>query len=197
LSRVARGATGRARVALGVALALAVALPGCSKVRAWRRGGGVAQAPGKPPFEPFVPGEWHSPKGDVVAHAPEAAAHPWRVLMLQDSPRPKKNPRFAPIPIEASGELEMPKGSRWRCLYNPVSFRPETDEHMKEVESWELLRATRCSSDGWRTYTQSLYSIKYGPDGAVLARSSEQSELYLTDTVGGQPLQMTIILRPQ
>lgn len=177
-------------------LTLVLALPGCSKVRAWRQGGAVS-APGKLPFEPFVPGEWRSPKGDVVTHPPEAATHPWRVLMLQDSPRPKKNPRFTPINTGASGELEMPKGSHWRCLYNPVSFRPESDELMRGVETWELLRNTRCSSDGWRTYSQSLYSIKYGPDGAVLAKSSEQSELYLADVVGGEPLQMTIILRPQ
>jgi hypothetical protein len=188
-----QGAAACARMACMVGLVAAG--PGCSKVRAWRHG--AVSVPGKPPLEAFVPGQWRSPKGDVVAHPPEAAARPWRVLMLQDSPRPKKNPRFTSIAVDSGGELEMPAGSRWRCLYNPVSYRPTADEMMHGVQVWELLRTTRCSSDGWRTYSQGLYSIKYGAEGQVLARTGEQSELYLWDTVGGVPLQMTIILRPE
>lgn len=147
------------------------------------------------PVETFKPGEWKSFKG-AVFHPPESANHPWRVMMLQESPRPKKGPRWTTLPIEQSGEIEMPQGSRFRCLYNPVTFRAIQDEGMASVEQWDVIRGVRCSADSFRTYAQALFLVSYAQDGKLLKRSGDQAELYLHDRVEGQPLEVTIMLKP-
>jgi hypothetical protein len=147
------------------------------------------------PFEEFKPGEWKSFKG-AVFHPPDAANRPWRVMMLQEIPRPKKGPRWTVIPIEKSGEIEMPAGGHFRCLYNPVLFRPVEDEGMKDVERWEVIRGVRCSADAFRTYSQALFLVGYAPDGRLVKKSGDQAELYLHDQIRGQSYDITILLPP-
>jgi hypothetical protein len=149
---------------------------------------------GKPPIVVFTPGEWRSPKG-AVTPAPAVANHAWRVLVLQETPRPKKNPHWKTIPIEASGALELPPGSRYRCVYNPVAFRAPTNEQASGVERWELLRSIRCSNDGWATYAQAIHEIVISPDGRSIARSIDQTELGLHEVIAGVPTDYTIALR--
>ncbi len=151
---------------------------------------------GEPPFETYAAGVWRSPKGEVTK-PPTAAARPWRIMVLQEAPRPKKNPRWKVISVDERGELEMPAGSRYRCLYNPVSYRPTPDDRMEHVEQWRLVREVRCSSDGFRTYTPRPYAVSYGPDGKVLAKTGEQAELYLVDTASSGTLRATILLRSE
>lgn len=149
---------------------------------------------GNPPLVPFKVGEWRSPKG-VVLPAPPAANHPWRVLMLQESPRPKKNPHWKTIPIEASGALDMPPGSHFRCIYNPVEFRTPMNEQFSGVEHWDLVRTVRCSTDGWATYAQAIHQVIISPDGKSISRSIEQTELGLHEVINGVPIDYTVALR--
>src|SRR4051794_18060838 len=110
------------RMAIAMAIA-GLATSGCRKNVVWD----------KPPLVAFKKGEWISPKG-AITPAPAVAGHPWRVLMLQEVPRPKKNPHWKTIPVEASGDIELPAGSRYRCIYNPVEFRAPTNEQASGVE---------------------------------------------------------------
>jgi hypothetical protein len=164
---------------------------GCRRLR----GGRAAYVPPlPPPFEVWKPGAWRSFKG-ATAKPPEVTEHPWRVLMLQQDPRPKKNPRWQTIPITESGLLEMPAGTSFLCLYNPVLFRATTDEHMMAVAKWDMLRTVRCTTDGWHTYSEAVHSVAVSPDGQTVTKSVDQTELYLHDTLHGKPLEMTVILR--
>jgi hypothetical protein len=115
------------------------------------------------------------------------------VLPLQESPRPKKNPHWKIIPIAESGALEMPAGSHFQCIYNPVVFHPYGDER-GGMDRWELLRTVRCSNDGWVTYSQATHLVTIDPRGTVTP-ASEQTELALHETIDGHPVQTTVILK--
>ena len=164
-------------------LALAFAAPGC-KGKSF-----------EPPFEKFEPGVWKAPKGTTVA-APEVANGPWRVMVLQEDPRPKKNPLWKKIPASESGFLEMPERSSFQCLYNPVVFRPTPDEMMRGVEFWEVLRGVRCSNDGFRTHTEALFPKVVLGDGTYVPKKGAQAELTMNDLIMGKRVRITIILRP-
>ena len=153
-----------------------------------------APPPVKPPLETFVPGEWRTPKG-VVMNAPPASNRAWRVLALQESPRPKKNPHWKTIAIQDSGILEMPVGSHFQCLYNPVKFRSWPNEHVSSVAKWELMRSVRCSNDGWATYSQAIHVVTISGDGATVIPAIDQTELSLNETIDGKPVQSSIVLR--
>ena len=90
----------------------------------------------------------------------------------------------------------MPREGRFRCLYNPVVFRAIEDEGRESVEQWDVIRGVRCSTDSFRTYSQTLFLESYAPDGKLIKRSGTQAELYVSDQVGGRPLEITIVLRP-
>jgi hypothetical protein len=149
----------------------------------------------EPPTEAFVAPEWKSFKG-VVFQPPQAANHPWRVITLQEWPRPKKTPHWRVVKREEAPELEMPERSRFRCIVNPVVYRVVEDEVPLKPQGWTLLRTVRCSSDGWRTYSQAAYSEFVGQDGTPGDRSGRQAELYLHDVIDGKGVEITMILRP-
>jgi len=149
---------------------------------------------GKPPFEPFAPGQWRTPKG-VVVNAPPSASHDWRVLIIQERPRQKKNPHWKVVPIGESGSLEMPAGSRYQCIYNPVAFRSWPNEHVSGVDRWELLRSVRCSSDGWATYSQATHVVTISGDGSSVVPAIDQTELSLHEIIDGQPVDSAVVLR--
>jgi hypothetical protein len=155
---------------------------------------GCRKAPAaQPPFETFAPGEWRTPKG-VAIKAPEQSNRDWRVLMLQESPRPKKNPHWKTIPIAQSGALEMPVGSHYKCIYNPVMFRAWPNEHLTEV-SWDLMRSVRCSSDDWATYSQATHVVKISPDGSSVVPAIDQTQLSLHEVIDNHPVDIAIVLR--
>jgi hypothetical protein len=157
-------------------------------------GGCHKAATANPPFEAFKPGEWRAPRGTIIG-APPAANRAWRVLMLQEQPRPKKNPHWQTIPVGASGNIEMPAGSHFRCIYNPVTFRTWDDEHLTGPTKWDLLRTVRCSSDGWATYSQAIHVVSMNPSGSQVTPRSDQTELGLHDVIDGHDVQITIALR--
>ena len=114
---------------------------------------------------------------------------------MTSPPRPKKNPHWKTIPIEASGDIELPAGSHYRCIYNPIEFRAPTNEKASGVEHWDLLRNVRCSNDGWATYVQAIHEIIISPEGTSIARSIEQTELGLHEVINGVSIDYTIALR--
>ncbi len=156
---------------------------------------GCRKAPaGQPPIETFVPGEWRTPKG-VAIKPPEQSNRDWRVLMLQESPRPKKNPHWKTIPIAASGALEMPAGSHFKCIYNPVTFRSWPNEHVTEVVRWDLMRAVRCSNDEWVTYSQATHVVTISGDGSSVVPAIDQTQLSLHEVIDGHPVDIALVLR--
>jgi hypothetical protein len=184
-----RRAARRAALLAGLAVVV-VASTGCRR----HRGGGNA-APLKPPIDAYVAPEWKSFKGNVF-HPPDAANHPWRVMTLQEKPRPKKNPLWRTLKPDEGVELDMPAGSRFRCVASPVDFQVVLEEIPRAPEGWSLLRTLRCSNDGWRTWSQAAISEFYDQEGKPGEKSSRQAELNLRDVIAGKPVDITMLLRP-
>lgn len=149
---------------------------------------------GKPPVETFAPGEFRTPK-NVVIKVPAAADRAWRVLMLQEEPRPKKNPHWRTVKIAESGTIEMPAGSHFKCVFIPVSFRSWPNERLSGVDKWDLLRSVRCSADDWATYSEAIHLVSMSGDGASVVPNVSQTELGLHEVIDGHPVRITIALR--
>ena len=79
---------------------------------------------------------------------------------------------------------------------NPVLFRVDVSEIPLAPEGWTVLRTIRCSSDGWHTYSQAVFSHFVAQEGNLGDRSGKDAELYLHDVIGGKGVDMTILLRP-
>ncbi len=152
--------------------------------------------PGKAPFEAFAGSQFRTPK-NVVIEAPDPSKQDWRVMVLQEKPRPKKNPHWKTIPVGESGSLEMPAGSHFKCIYNPVLFRAWPNERVSAVVRWDLIRGVRCTSDEWSTYSQAQHVVSVSGDGSTVTSALEQTELNLHELIGGQPVDTTILLRPK
>jgi hypothetical protein len=178
----------RAALVLAIGSSLLCAA-GCSRLK--RRSG---PAPQPRPVEAFQAGEWKSPKGEVF-RPPQVASETWRVKVMQEIPRQKKNPRWRTLKIDEAVDLEMPPGTRYRCLVNPVRFRPWEDEISSKVIKWDLIRSVRCSSDGWRTYSELVHGVSMGGGGETPSPISRQGELYLHDWVDGKRSQITVLVQ--
>jgi hypothetical protein len=176
------------RRSLGFVLAAALPLAALACKSEYRRVGEL-------PFEEFKAGEWKSPKGKVIT-TPEPANAPWRIMVIQEQPRQKKNPQWKTVAVSQSGELEMPERSSYRCIYNPVVFRPWQDEYLRGVERWDVIRGVRCSSDGFRTYSEALHVKVVSGDGSQVVNATPQTELSLHDIIRGKPVRITVIVRP-
>lgn len=177
------------RPSVNVVRVVALSLVGsaCGKLR--------ASANGKPPLEAFTPPEYRSPVEALAIPAPDGLKKPWRVEMLQTDPRPFKNPRWKTIPIEAGGEIEMPAGSGFRCLYNPLRTQASADESMKVVVSWHTAREVWCSNDGWRTHSATGLIVHYDAGGTPVRGVGDQAELVLFEVIQGRPTKISILLR--
>ncbi|HVW26460.1 MAG TPA: hypothetical protein VHC69_13925 [Polyangiaceae bacterium] len=149
---------------------------------------------GQAPLETFVPGEFRTPK-NVVIKPPDASNRDWRILVLQEKPRQKKNPHWKTIPIAESGVLEMPEGSHYKCIYNPVAFRPWSNEHVNAVERWELLRSVRCSNDNWATYSEVIHVVTISGNGDSVVPAIDQTQLSLHEIISGHPVDIAVVLR--
>lgn len=172
-----------------VRLEILVFVLGCTAAVSCKNAGG-----GNPPIETFSPGEFRTPKGALIK-VPAVADRDWRVLTLQEDPRPKKNPHWRTIKVPDSGTIEMPAGSHFKCLFTPVSFRSWPNEHLSGVDKWDLLRSVRCSADGWATYSQIIHVVTISGDGASVVPDIAQTELGLHDVIDGKAVQTTIALR--
>lgn len=174
------------RVAGVVAVALVVGA--CGKPRSGGAGGTA-------PFEAFVPGEYRPPIKAPVVPAPDGLKKPWRVEMRQTDPLPFKTPTWKSIPFDRAGELEMPAGSAFRCLYNPVRIQGTSDESYKQVTSWLVLREVWCSSDGWRTHSATALAVLYDGSGAPVRGLGDQADLVLSEVIAGRATTISILLR--
>lgn len=177
------------RVALAGLLALSLLATSCGRLK--RRG---APAPQPKPVEVYKPGEWKSPQGTVFT-PPEVAKETWRVMVVQTVPRQNKNPRWKKLQIDEAVDLEMPPGTRFRCLVNPVRFRPWENEIASHVIKWDLIREIRCSNDGWNTYTELVHGVSMGGKGEAPTPTSRQAELFLYDHVEGKRSQITVLMK--
>jgi hypothetical protein len=172
-------------------LSLTAATAACARLREGLQG----SSPRKAPIEAYVAPEFKNFKG-AVFHPPEAAKHPWRVMMKQEKPRPKKNPVFRVVKAEEGVEIEMPAGSRFRCVVNPVDYKVMLEEIPLEPEGWTLMRTVRCSSDGWQTWSQAVIAQYIKQDGTKGDQSARQAELFLREVIEGKPTDIVMVLRP-
>lgn len=149
----------------------------------------------EPPFEKFEPAEYRPPVHAPVIAAPQGVRNAWRVEMLQTNPRPFKNPTWTKIPIEAAGLIEMPAGSSFRCLYNPVKVRATSDESLKEVATWHAVREVWCSNDDFRTHSAAALLVTYDRAGVAVRATNSEARLELFDVIDGRPTWISILLR--
>jgi len=177
-------------VNVAAVVSLSLVVGACGRLRP-----GGAAGNGKAPFETFVPGEYRPPIQAPAVPAPEGLKKPWRVEMLQTDPRPFKNPQWKTIPIEAAGELEMPVGSTFRCLYNPLKIQGTSDESLKEATGWHAAREVWCSNDGWRTHSATGLIVRYDAKGTPVRGMDDQAELVLFEVIRGRPTRISILLR--
>lgn len=120
----------------------------------------------KPPVFHFVePQPWKSSDGQSVVRPPDLADETWRALVNQTEPMQRKTPHWQSLPARETVELAMPAGSAFRCLVAPLSVRSHGDEYGKHLKAWLLKRAFICSSDDYRTWTETFLQIQVPADG--------------------------------
>jgi hypothetical protein len=84
----------------------------------------------------------------------------------QNQPLQKKTPLWQPLPAPQTVELAMPEGSGFRCIVTPLQVAAEANDFGTKLKAWLLTRYLRCSSDGWRHWTEYGYRVKVLPDGS-------------------------------
>jgi hypothetical protein len=152
--------------------------------------------PFTPPYEPFTLTEWRPPvpKDAPVSRPTKDLLFPWYVIVDQRTPRPKKNFQWTELPAERGGELELPSGSAWKCIHNPVRFVAQTDRDDERLTGWTVVRNVRCTTDGWATYVEGAHGVTASLDGKR-APISPQMELHLRDRLGEKPAEVSVVMR--
>jgi hypothetical protein len=125
------------------------------------------RAAAAPTFAFLPPQAWRSPtNGALTVAPPDLARETWRVLVSQDRPIQLKTPQWQPLLARATVELQMPSGSAFRCVAPPLEVKSEANAPGTKLKAWRLTRSVRCSSDGWRSWTESIHRVKSLPDGS-------------------------------
>lgn len=124
------------------------------------------------------PAAWKSQDGTKVVPPPDLEAETWRVMVNQVEPMQRKNPWWQPVKARETVELEMPPGSKFRCKVAPLNIVPEPDEYGSDLEAWQFKRSFMCSSDEFRTWSETQLRVrlstkgkrKVGPEAGILLR---------------------------
>lgn len=138
----------------------------------------VQAAPQPLTFEFKAPEPFKSRDGSKVVPPPDLEAETWRIMVNQTEPMQRKNPWWQPLPADKTVELEMAPGAKFRCMVPPLNVEPEPDEDQAELEAWLLKRSFLCSSDEFRTWTETQLRVrisakgnrKVGPEAGLLLR---------------------------
>jgi hypothetical protein len=129
-------------------------------------------------FEFKAPEPFKSRDGSKVVPPPDLEAETWRIMVNQIEPMQRKNPWWQPLPAGKTVELEMPPDSKFRCMVAPLHVEAEADEDQVELQAWQLKRNFMCSSDDYRTWSETQLRVrisakgtrKVGPDAGILLR---------------------------
>jgi len=113
-----------------------------------------------------APQPWKARVGDATVPPPDLDAETWRVLVSQTEPLQRKTPRWQSLPARETVEMAMPPGSRFRCVASPLVVKSEGDDFGKVLEAWHLKRSFHCSSDDFRTWTETLLQVRLDADGS-------------------------------
>jgi|GEM_PF-3928824 len=135
-------------------------------------------APQPPTFTWKAPEPWKSHDGAKVVPPPDLEAETWRIMVNQNEPMQHKNPWWQPLPAGRTVELEMAPGAKFRCMVAPLIVEAEPDEDQEELLAWVLKRHFLCSSDDYRTWSETQLRVrlsakgtrKVGPDAGILLR---------------------------
>jgi hypothetical protein len=111
------------------------------------------------------PGPWKSYDGTKSVELPDLAAETWRVMVNQTEPMQKKNPWWQPLPARDTVELEMPPGSKFRCMVPPLDVKAKPNEYGSDLEAWMFKRSFLCSNDGFRTWSETQLQVRQSVKG--------------------------------
>jgi hypothetical protein len=140
----------------------------------------LAQPPAPlPTFEFKAPAEWKSRDGKSTVPPPDLEAETWRIMVNQTEPMQRKNPWWQPLAAGKTVELEMPPGSKFRCMVSPLVTEVFTDEDQESLEAWDFKRTFACSSDDYHTWTETQLRVrqtakgkrKVGPEAGIMLRA--------------------------
>ena len=148
-----------------------------------KQGSSGAKPAAKPPTFTFAaPQAWRS-KRDGVAPiaAPDLARETWRALVNQNAPIQAKTPHWQALPAGETVELQMPPESRFRCVVSPLEVTTQANILGTELKAWLFARRVLCSSDDWRTWTESTHRVRErigagreaGEDAGLLLREQQ------------------------
>jgi hypothetical protein len=126
---------------------------------------GVQAAPQALVFRFSEPEPWKARSGDSVVQPPDMNAETWRVLVNQTEPIQRKTPQWQALPARETVELAMPAGSKFRCMVPPLNVSSEGDDFGKHLEAWNFRRSFLCSTDDFRSWTETTLQVRMLPDG--------------------------------
>jgi hypothetical protein len=136
-----------------------------------------------PVFTFSAPSAWHSRRGDAAVDPPDLARETWRVLVNQNQPIQAKTPHWQALPARETVELQMPPRTAFRCLVAPLDIATRANALGTELKAWLLARRVLCSSDGFRTFTESIHRVRVpigaprevGDDAGLLLREQDDA----------------------
>jgi len=130
----------------------------------------------EPPVQDFqAPKPWVPTWGDdkTPVEPPDMHAETWRVFVEQSEPLQTKTPHWQKLPADQAVEVQMPEGSRFRCLAQPVTVAPSTNDFGSSLKGWIMSRDVYCSADDWASWQ--IY-----PQRDFLAANGERESKLLT-----------------
>jgi hypothetical protein len=89
-------------------------------------------------------------------------------------------------------ELAMPPGSKFRCLVPPIKVSNQADDFGKRLEAWDFRRSFLCSSDGFRSWTETVLQVRVLADGT--RKVGPEAGLLLRDRDGDGSVRETYVL---
>jgi hypothetical protein len=175
----------------------AFALLGCGSRSAATRAAPAAEpaAVHAPAFTFVAPQAWHSTRAGVAPiDAPDLARETWRALVNQNEPIQAKTPRWQALPADQTVALQMPAGSAFRCIVSPLQISAHANTLGSELKAWLLSRRVLCSSDDWRSWTESTLRARQ-PIGAARDAGEDAGLLLREQAQGGSVHQTFVLLR--
>jgi hypothetical protein len=149
-----------------------------------------------PPSVAFVaPKTWKSWREGVQPVAPpDLTKETWRVFANRELPIQRETPLWQPLAADERVDLQMPVGSTYRCVVDPVEVTPQVNDWGTELLGWDLVRKLLCSGDGWQTWSEYPHRLQLSIDGTRNVAYASEAALR-ERTVSGEVYQTTVLLR--
>jgi hypothetical protein len=131
-----------------------------------------AAEPGVPPSEAYS--------------APQVPVPSWihRTWTVEAHVISKVGIRETSAPSTRSTVVDMPEGTKWKCLVQPISLEPIVRPGLwarpgQAPRMWYVHRRLLCSSDEWRHHARIYFTVTLDAKTGRLVYGDDQYEMYL------------------